>query len=117
MPTPPDIDAVLTYLGELDADAERKAVIAGALATEIIAQRNAVRASAFGTDPASPAPPVAYPADLAEAVCRRVARNLALRNVPLAVLQSDAEGGPLTTPGKDPEIRRLEGPYRRLPSG
>lgn len=117
MPTPPDLDAVLAYLGETDADAERQETIAGALATEIVNQRNAVRKSAFGTDPEPPADPVAYPVDLAEAVCRRVARNLALRNIPLAVLQSDAEGGPTTTPGKDPEIRRLEGPYRRLPSG
>lgn len=117
MPTPPDIDTVLTYLGETDSDDERKATIEAALATEIVAQRKVVRASAFGTDPESPLPPVAYPADLAEAVCRRVARNIALRNVPLAVLQSDAEGGPTATPGKDPEIRRLEGPHRRLPSG
>lgn len=117
MPTPPDLDAVLTYLGETDADDDRKATISSALATEIAAQRHAVRRSAYGVDPEAPADPVPWPVDLAEAVCRRVARNLVLRNLPLAVLQSDAEGGALATPGKDPEVRRLEAPYRRLPSG
>jgi hypothetical protein len=119
MPTPPDLAAVKLYLRIAvdDVDPVRDAEIAGALATEIAAQKKAVRVSAFGTDPEPPADPVAYPVDLAEAVGRRVARNLALRGLPLAVLQSDAEGGALVTPGKDPEVRRLEGPYRRLPSG
>lgn len=117
MPTPPDLAAVKVYLG-IDADDEsRDAELGGVLATEIANQRKAVRASAFGVDPEPPADPLPYPADLAEAVCRRVARNLALRNLPLAVLRGDAEAGGNTLPGKDPEIRRLEGPYRRLPSG
>lgn len=119
MPTPPDLDAVRLYLRIPvgDADAVRDAEIAGALATEIANQKTAVRKSAFGIDPAPPAEPVAYPVDLAEALCRRVARNLALRGLPLAVLQASSEGGPMATPGKDPEIRRLEFPHRKLPSG
>lgn len=118
MPTPPDLDAVKLYLRIPvgDVDAVRDAEIESARLTEIAAQKRSVRRAAFGVDPAAPADPLPYPVDLAEAVCRRVARNLALRGLPLAVLQSDAEGGALVTPGKDPEIRRLEGPYRRLPT-
>lgn len=116
MPTPPDLAALKVYLG-IDADDHtRDTELDGVLAVEIAAQRLVVRAAAFGVDPVPPGLPLPYPADLAEAVCRRVARNLALRNVPLAVLQSDAEGGPTATPGKDPEIRRLEGPHRKRSS-
>ena len=52
---------------------------------------------------------------LAEALKRRVARNLAMRNLPLGV-QMDETGG--TRMGSsDPEVRRLEAPYRRLVVG
>jgi hypothetical protein len=117
MPTPPDLAACKAYLRIDPANTTRDTEIASALATEIAAQRKAVRAAAFGVDPAAPAAPVAYPTDLAEAVCRRVARNLALRGIPLAVLQGDTETGPTVLPGRDPEVRRLEAPYRRLPAG
>lgn len=56
--------------------------------------------------------PSPYPRDLREALKRRVARNLAMRPIPLAVLRGDAEAGESTIlPGTDPEIRRLEKPY------
>ena len=55
-----------------------------------------------------------YPKDLRQALLRRVQRNLALRALPLAVLQGDAEAGSTILPGKDLEVRRLEGPFRRL---
>lgn len=58
-----------------------------------------------------------YPPDLREALLRRVARNLAMRAMPLAVLQGDAEGGSLTLPGRDPEVRRLEAGHRRVVIG
>jgi hypothetical protein len=58
--------------------------------------------------------PAVYPLDLREALLRRVARNLALRGIPLAVLQGDAETGNLTLPGRDPEVRRLEAPHRKV---
>jgi hypothetical protein len=64
-----------------------------------------------------PADDAVWPADLTEALCRRVARNLALRGIPLAVLQGDAEAGSLIPPGRDPEVRRLEGPHRRITVG
>lgn len=106
-PIPPDLAAVKVYL-ELDPeDTTRDVEITQALAAEIIQQQRAVRRSAFGAG-------TTYPADLELALCRRVARNLALKGMPLAVLQSDSESGPLVLPGRDPEVRRLEAPYKRL---
>jgi hypothetical protein len=58
--------------------------------------------------------PAVYPDDLREALKRRVARNLALRGLPVMVLQGDAETGSLVPPGRDPETRRLEAGYRKL---
>lgn len=61
--------------------------------------------------------PAAYPVALSQALKRRVARNLALRGLPLAVLQGDGDGGNLTLPGRDVEVRRLEAPYRKRKVG
>lgn len=58
-----------------------------------------------------------YSDDLREALLRRVQRNLAMRALPLAVLQGDAEAGNSIVPGRDPEVRRLEAPYRRVVLG
>lgn len=58
-----------------------------------------------------------YPDDLREALFRRVQRNLAMQRIPLAVPTGDADGGPTVIPGRDPEVRRLEGPYRRRVMG
>ena len=58
-----------------------------------------------------------YPADLRQALLRRAQRNLAMRRLPLAINTGDADGGSLVIPGRDPEVRRLEGPYRRLVTG
>jgi hypothetical protein len=59
-----------------------------------------------------------YPDDLRQALYRRVQRNLAMRGLPLAVLQGDAEtGSSAFLPGNDPEVRRLEGPHRKLVAG
>ncbi len=80
--------------------------VSGALEAELAAQRRTCRL------------PAAYTADLREAALRRVARNLNMRRQPLAVLRGDAEGGEATRlPGVDPEVRRLERPYRRMPIG
>lgn len=102
-PTLADVKAYLASTGPTSfADADLTAV----LAAERAAQAMACRV------------PAAYPADLAEALLRRVARNLAARSVPVASF-SAFEGGATTTrvPMKDPEIARLEGPYRRLVVG
>lgn len=60
--------------------------------------------------------PAAYPPDLRNALLRRVARNLAMRPLPLAVLRGDAEIGDanLLPPGSDPEVRRLEKPHLHI---
>lgn len=58
-----------------------------------------------------------YPAPLRKALLRRVQRALAMRALPLATVQGDADGGNILLPGNDPEVRRLEAPYRRLPTG
>lgn len=58
-----------------------------------------------------------YPDPLREALFRRVSRNLAMRSLPLAVPMGDADAGPVILPGNDPEVRRLEAPYRRLVVG
>jgi hypothetical protein len=60
--------------------------------------------------------PAAYPADLAQALMRRVAVNLARRALPLGVLQGDAEAGSTSSflPYRDPEVRRFESKYPRM---
>ena len=101
----PDIDDVKAYLGDSAAqwtDAE----IQEALDAETAAQARVCRVGAI------------YPDDLRSALLRRVQRALAMRPLPLAVLQGDAEAGTTTVlPGRDPEVRRLEGPHRKLVLG
>lgn len=114
MPVPTTAD-VVAYLGD---GADRWKVVMGsvsawpqidkALAAEAAAQAAACRIPVLAAD---------YPPDLGQALCRRVARALAMRALPLAVLQGDAEAGSLVLPGRDSEVRRLEGPYRRLVVG
>lgn len=102
----PVLSDVKTYLGEAAArwsDPELQA----ALDTETQAQIETCR---IPTDPFNDV----YPVTLGEALKRRVQRNLALRALPLAVLQGDAQGGGMYLPSKDVEVRRLEAPYRKL---
>jgi hypothetical protein len=98
----PMLTDVQTYLGTVSYSSVD---IGSALAAEIAAQSRVCRIGAV------------YDVDLAEALKRRVARNLAMRNQPLAVLRGDAEIGATTLPGRDPEIRRLEGPWRKVVFG
>lgn len=59
-----------------------------------------------------------YPPDMREALLRRVQRNLAMRPLALAMARGDADGGDtVMLPQHDPEVRRLERPYRKLPMG
>lgn len=108
----PDIDDVQSYLGDTSwTDTEVQA----ALDAELAAQQAVVRPGYFLA--ADEDGVRDYPADLAEALKRRVARNLAMRGVPLSVNQGDADTAPAFVPRTDPEIRRLEAPYRRLAVG
>lgn len=96
---------VIEYLGGESAVSWSTAEIQSALDAEAAAQSRHCRI------------PDPVPADLEEALKRRVQCNLARRGLPLAVLQGDAEAGSLLPPGRDPEVRRLEGPWRRLVIG
>lgn len=104
MPAPTAAE-VAAYLGESSYTEDQ---LTAALAAESAAQAARCRV---------PAADAEWPADLAEALMRRVATNLARRNLPLAVLQGDAETGATILPGSDPEVRRLEAPHRRVTVG
>ena len=97
MPTATDASV---YLGQ-NAGTWSMAEIAGALAAERTAQRDRCGERAI------------YPDSLREALLRRVQRNLALRRLPLAMAGGDSDVGPTVIPGRDPEVRRLEAPYRK----
>ena len=56
--------------------------------------------------------PDPLPADLAEALYRRVAVNLAKRSIPLGITGFGEAGIGVRLGTNDPEIRRLEAPYR-----
>jgi hypothetical protein len=101
----PTLAEVRAYLGETSATDEE---ITDALAAEKDDQAGRC------TVPADDDP---WPAGLAQALKRRVARNLALRGLPIAVLQGDSESGALVLPGSDPEVRRFEAKHRRYPLG
>jgi hypothetical protein len=57
-----------------------------------------------------------YSLDLQEALKRRVVRNLAVRALPIGIA-GGANFEPTRLSVRDPEIRRLEGPYRRVTTG
>lgn len=106
MSTVPDVAACQGYVGEAAASWTVDQ-FTEALAAESKAQARKCRVPA--------ADATAWPDDLAEALFRRVHRNLAMRNLPLAI-QSDGDGG-IRIGSNDPEIRRLEAPYRRAVLG
>lgn len=59
-----------------------------------------------------------WPDDLLEAVGRRVAHNLAVRQLPLGVQPGvDGLGGGTDIAAYDREVRRLEAPYRAVVIG
>lgn len=76
--------------------------IEGALAAEKAAQARVCTVPGDDDD---------WPADLAEALLRRVARNLALRKLPLGIAASEIEATRVA--GTDVEVRRLESGHRR----
>lgn len=106
MPAPTAED-VQEYLGYQDS-AWSPAEIQSALAAEKGSQALVCAVPADGAD---------WPADLAEALCRRVAHNLAVRRNPLGVETAESEFGAtaLRVGGSDAEVNRLEAPYRVIP--
>lgn len=103
--TAPDALVVAGYLGDTSYDSIE---IGEVLAAEKAAQAARCRVPADDAD---------WPADLTEALCRRVARNLSMRNLPVAQLEGDAEIGSFTPRVVDVEVRRLEAPWRKLVFG
>jgi len=101
---PPDVTALTAYITPTSVETDRLTEV---LSTEIRAQRNVCDL------------PAEYSSDLREAVLRRCACNLARQGIPLAVVQGDAESGTSSVmpPTHDPEVRRLEGPWRKLVTG
>lgn len=103
----PNLAAVTDLLGDVTAT---PATIAAAYAEEVEAQAAACR-----IPEADPAP--SYPAVLAGALVRRVKVNLAMRDLPLAAAGSLPDPANVTGVAADPEVRRLEAPYRKLVVG
>jgi hypothetical protein len=97
-----DLAEVKAYLGQTGASHSDEA-IESALAAERADQ--AKRCKVVGDD---------ANADLREALLRRVARNLAMRGLPLGVMGDEA-GTRLGS--KDPEVRRLEAGHAKLVFG
>lgn len=99
-----DRDTDLGYLGVNSFTDEE---VEDALTAEAADQRGCCRV------------PAAYPDDLRQALLRRVAVNLAKRQLPLGVVQGDAEAGgsSLYVPRQDAEVRRFERKYPRLVVG
>lgn len=60
--------------------------------------------------------PAAYPADLRGALLRRAQVALAMKAISLGMIQP-ADGDPSMVPGNDPQVRRLEKPWRKVVIG
>lgn len=58
--------------------------------------------------------PAYYPKDLRDALLRRVWRSLSMRNQPFLTVPGGEDGTVSVAPSQDAEVRRLEGPHRRL---
>jgi hypothetical protein len=103
-------DAAIRWLVVVDM-ADTYPAIDEALATETAAQ---LRRCTWPTDPATgdDLPDTDVP-DLVEALKRRVQRNLAMRPLPLALVTDGGADQPVRLGGTDPEVRRLEAPFRR----
>lgn len=104
----PTILSVKTYLGDDHSWSDDD--LTGALIAEKAAQSRRCRV------PIDDAP---WPADLAEALYRRIASNLANRALPLGVSTtlSDMNAATTRVGGLDREVRRLEAPYRKVSVG
>jgi hypothetical protein len=98
MPTVSDVDNYLGTHSYSDDD------LAEALDAETSNQRRVCRI------------PATFPPDLRSALLRRCQFHLAMKRVQLGVIPGDAERDTIR-PGTDPEVRRFEKPYRRLPTG
>lgn len=106
------LETVTAYLGT--EHSRLPAEIESAFAAEKDAQSRVC----LVPDPAT-VPEEDWPPALVEALCRRVARNLELRAVPLGVKPSTTEMGVanMRVGGDDVDVRRLEAPFRPVVFG
>lgn len=104
----PTIVIVKSYLGSDHSWSDDDLTVALAAEKEAQARRCRV-----------PSDDAVWPADLVEALCRRVAANLANRALPLGVstVLSDMNAATARVGGLDREVRRLEAPYRKVFAG
>lgn len=100
-----ELDDVKAYLSGTMSDQFTDAALTSAIAAEKDDQARRLRAGVVPAD---------HPA-LREALYRRVARNLALRALPLGI--ATGEDSAIRVGFRDPEVRRLESPYRRVTVG
>lgn len=100
----PTVDDVTDYLESAGLPVPAAHVLGAAIAAEIAAQNKVVVVPEGG-----------HTADLIEALCRRVAHNLAVRPLALGVQVqlSDTNVASNQVGGLDAEVRRLEAPYRK----
>jgi hypothetical protein len=99
----PTVEDVTEYIGNEGSWTPEE--IGAALLTEKAAQAKRCRV---------PADDAAWDADLAEALCRRVHRNLVMRGLPLGLSTTMAEATVAVTKiGYDVETSRLEAPFRK----
>ncbi|GAA4698287.1 hypothetical protein [Nocardioides nanhaiensis] len=95
----PDIAAVMAYL---PAGYPQQEVV-DALAAETADQSTRCRVTPYNES-------------LRAALMRRVHRHMEMKNLPIGIAQNDEFGG-VRVGSTDPEVRRLEAPYRRLVIG
>lgn len=115
-------DDVIGYIGAdaagrwavVDGDDTTYPQIDDALATETAAQLTRITWPV--DDDGDPVDDSVVP-DLIEALKRRVQRNLAMRPLPLAIVQDGGDTQAVRLGGRDPEVTRLEAPYRRRTVG
>lgn len=103
----PTLNEVKSYIGNEGSWTDEE--IGAALQAEKAAQAARCRV---------PEDDAAWPADLAEALCRRAHRNLVMRGLPLGLSTSMSEATVAVTKiSFDADIVRLEAPHRRLVVG
>jgi len=102
------LDDLRAYLGPAGAEGGRLSddTLTGVIAAETSAQARKCRVPTdLATEP-----------DLYEAMLRRCQTNLARRALPLGLTEASSDSGQRSyMPTADPEVKRLEAPFRRRP--
>jgi len=101
-----DLDALRTWLGVPATVVDDEAL------TQVVNAEASIQASLCSIPPDDQ-----LPAELVQAIYRRVGREVAAKGVPLGIVGVDAEFGPAQLRSWDAEIDRLEGPRRRFVFG